>query len=183
LPPLRCGEKRITRPAQAPKPLLVIASDSPLSITADNNLFVLALDKQTMKKYLIILVLLASTIIFLASCKKFGKTYDLYFYTNIENSSGPLTLHIDDKNIGELPLLRTTLSTKNDTIISRAIHLKLRTGSYKIVAQDKQGNVKCTGVLKFRFNSFNGATCPGVLEHAMSGRILVTRIFFDNSEL
>jgi hypothetical protein len=134
-----------------------------------------------MKKYLIKSIILGITIIALADCKKTGNTYDVYFYTSIENSTGLLTLQLDDRTIGELPFFQTTLSAKNDTIIHKAIHLKLKTGKYKIVVHDNQGNVKCSGVLKFRFNSFNGATNPGVLEHAMSGKVLITRIFFEST--
>lgn len=125
------------------------------------------------------ILLLGITIIFLTGCKKIGKTYDVYFYTAIENSSGLLTLYLDNKNVGELPCLKTALLTKNDTITGNAIHLKLKTGKYKLVAKDKQGNVKFSGTLIFRFNKVNGSSDSGALEYAMSKNILITRIYFE----
>jgi hypothetical protein len=132
-----------------------------------------------MKKGLIKVMVLVSAIVILTNCKKLGKTYDAFFYTNIDSRSGPLTLELDGKIIGELPLLKATLSTTNDTILHKAIHLRLRTGNYKILVRNNQGDVKCSGNLIFRFNRFNGATNPGALEHAMSDKIIVTRVFFE----
>ena len=124
------------------------------------------------------LLFITLTVFLLTGCKKVGKTYDAYFYTAIETTDSHLILELDNKIIGEVPLLKTTLSTNNDTIINQALHLKLRTGKYKISVRDNNGNVKCSGILKFRFNNFNGATNPGVLEHAMKDNVLVTRIHF-----
>ncbi len=132
-----------------------------------------------MKRHLIKSAVFSLAIFCMAGCKKVGSAYDVYFYTNIEEPRGPVALHLDDKYIGELPVLKTTLSIKNDTILDKAIHLRLRTGKYKILVTDKQGTVKCSGNLKFRSNRFNGATNPGVVEYAIKDRILVNRIFFE----
>ncbi len=130
-----------------------------------------------MNRYITKLLILTSTIIFLTNCKKIGKTYDVFFYTNIETPTGPLSLNLDNKNIGELPILKTTLSTNNDTIKSNAIHLKLKTGRYKIQAKDSQGIIKFSGTLIFRFNNVEGSSKnPGAIEYAMSNNILALRI-------
>jgi hypothetical protein len=124
------------------------------------------------------LLLITLTVFLLTECKKVGTTYDAYFYTSIESSDSQLILELDDKTLGEIPLLKTTLSANNDTIINKALHLKLKTGKYKIVVRDKNDNLKCSGTLKFRFNKFNGATNQGVLEYAMTNNVIVTRIHF-----
>ena len=129
-----------------------------------------------MKKYLIKLILFASTIIVLTNCKKFGKDFDTYFYTDIENSAGPLTLFVDGKNKGELPNLKTSVSPTNDTVINNALHLILKSGRYKIEAKDNQGNLKCSGTLKFRSNSLSGSNTMGGQETSTSGKIVVTKL-------
>ena len=120
-----------------------------------------------MKKQLIKLLLLASTLIVLTNCKKFGRSYDAYFYADIEASAGPLTLFIDNQNKGELPNLKTSVSPTNDTILNNALHLKIKSGKYNIEAKDAQGNVKCSGTLKFRGNNLNVTGKTG--GHAASG--------------
>ena len=129
-----------------------------------------------MKKQFIRLLLLASTIIVLTNCKKFGKDYDNYFFTDIENSAGPLTLFIDGKNKGELPNLKTSVSPTNDTVINNALHLILKSGKYKIEAKDNQGNVKCSGTLKFRLNSLSTSGTMGGQATASSGKTIVTKL-------
>ena len=129
-----------------------------------------------MKKHFIKLILFASTIIVLTNCKKFGKDFDTYFYTDIENSAGPLTLFVDGKNKGELPNLKTSVSPTNDTIINNALHLTLKSGKYKIEAKDNQGNVKCSGTLKFRSNSLSGSSTMGGQATATSGKTVVTKL-------
>jgi len=129
-----------------------------------------------MKKQFIRLLLLASTIIVLTNCKKFGKDYDNYFFTDIENSAGPLTLFIDGKNKGELPNLKTSVSPTNDTVINNALHLILKSGKYKIEAKDNQGNVKCSGTLKFRTNRLSGSSTMGGQETSTLDKIVVTKL-------
>ena len=129
-----------------------------------------------MKKHFIKLVLLALTIIVMTKCKKIGKDFDTYFYTDIENLAGPLTLFIDGRNKGELPNLKTSVSPTNDTVISNALHLILKSGRYKIEAKDNQGNLKCSGTLKFRSNSLSGSNTMGGQETSTSGKIVVTKL-------
>lgn len=129
-----------------------------------------------MKKHFIKLILFASTIIVLTNCKKIGKDYDNYFFTDIENSAGPLILFIDGKNKGELPNLKTSVSPTNDTVINNALHLILKSGKYKIEAKDSQGNLKCSGTLKFRTNSLNGSSTMGGQETSTLDKIVVTKL-------
>lgn len=131
-----------------------------------------------MKTLAIKLVFLALAIVSLSNCKKVGKTYDAYFYTGNEISDGYLILELDNKIVGQVPSLKTTLTVNNDTIRNKALHLKLKSGKYKISVQDNFGNVKCSGVFNCRFNNYNGATNPGVLEYAMTNDVIVTRIHF-----
>src|SRR6478609_6115690 len=126
-----------------------------------------------MRKGGIRLILFVSTLLVLTNCKKFGETYDVYFYTDIENPTGPLTLSLDGKTYGELPLIKAIQHTGNDTILNNAIHLRLRTGKYDILVRDNRGNIKCSGDLKFRFNNFNGATNEGALVYAMSNKSMI----------
>ncbi|MBK7310351.1 MAG: hypothetical protein IPI93_06055 [Sphingobacteriaceae bacterium] len=129
-----------------------------------------------MKNHFIKLVLLASTIIVLTNCNKLGKDFDNYFYTDIENSAGPLTLFIDGKNKGGLPYLKTSVSPTNDTIINHALHLTLKSGKYKIEAKDNQGNLKCSFTLKFRSNLLSTSGTIGRQTTAASGKIVVTKL-------
>ena len=129
-----------------------------------------------MKKQLIKLILFASTIIVLTNCKKYGQDFDTYFYTDIQNSAGPLILFVDDKNKGELPNLKTSVSATNDTIINNALHLTLKSGKYKIEAKDSQGNLKCSGTLKFRSNSIGTTGTMGGQATASSGKTIVTKL-------
>jgi hypothetical protein len=131
-----------------------------------------------MNKNIRIVFFLIGTIILFTDCRKF-ETYDCFFYTDIENSTGPLTLTIDDLNLGDLPLLKNVSSPSSDTIFKKAVHLSLKHGRYKIEAIDNNGKSKCSGTLKLRFNSHKGSTDPGVLDFAQSGNILVIRIHFD----
>ena len=121
-------------------------------------------------------VAFASMIVVLTNCKKLGKDYDTYFYTDIENSYGPLTLYVDGENRGELPNLKTSVSPGNDTIINNALHLTLKSGRYKIEGKDDQGNVKCSGTLKFRTNSLSCSGTMGGQATASSGKIIVTKL-------
>ena len=129
-----------------------------------------------MKKHFIKLILLASTIIVLTNCKKFGKTFDTYFYTDIENTAGPLYLYIDGNSKGELPNLKTSLSPTNDTIINNALHLRLRSGKYKIEGKDNQGTVKVSGYIKFRTNAVGNGSTMGGLGTASSDKVIVNNI-------
>lgn len=132
----------------------------------------------TMKKHIIKLILFASTIIALTNCKKLGKHFDTYFYTDIENYNGPLFLYIDGKSKGELPNLKTSLSPTNDTIINNALHFSLRSGKYKIEGKNNQGNLKYSGYLKFRTNSIGGGGIMGGAASASSGDIIVNKIYY-----
>jgi hypothetical protein len=118
----------------------------------------------------------AALMVALVNCKKFGKDHETYFYTDIENASGPLTLYVDGENKGQLPNLKTSVSPSNDTVINNALHLTLRSGRYKIEAKDDQGNVKCAGALKFRANSLNCSSTMGGQATASSGKIIVTKL-------
>jgi hypothetical protein len=129
-----------------------------------------------MKKHFIKLILFASTIIVLTNCKKIGKDFETYFYTDIENSAGPLTLFVDGKNKGELPNLKTSISTTNDTIINNALHLTLKSGKYKIEAKDNQGNVKVSGHVKFRTNATGTGGTMGGIATASSNKIIVNKL-------
>jgi hypothetical protein len=129
-----------------------------------------------MKKRFITLILFASTIIVQTNCKKFGKDFETFFYTDGENSAGPLTLFVDAENKGELPNLKTSVSSTNDTVINNALHLKLKSGKYKIEAKDRQGNLKFSGTLKFRSNSVGGSSTMGGQEIVSSDKIVVTKL-------
>lgn len=129
-----------------------------------------------MKKQLIKLILFVSTMIVLTNCQKFGQNYATYFYTDIENKAGPLTLFVDGKSKGELPNLKTSLSPTNDTIINHALHLTLKSGKYKIEAKDSHGTLKYSGTLKFRSNSMGGSSTKGGQATASSGKTVVTKL-------
>jgi hypothetical protein len=129
-----------------------------------------------MRKQFLKCVIFTSLVVVLVNCKKFGKEYDTYFYTDIENTSGPLTLYVDGENKGALPNLKTSVSPGNDTVINNALHLNLRSGRYKIEGKDDQGNVKCSGTLKFRTNSLNCSSTMGGQATASSGKIIVTKL-------
>lgn len=130
-----------------------------------------------MKKHFIKLLLLASAIV-LTNCKKYGKTFDTYFYTDMENSNGPLFLYIDGDTKGELPNLKTTLSPANDTILSNALHFRLRSGKYKIEGKDHDGTLKFSGYLKFRPGSIGTGGTMGGSGTSAAGNVIVTKIFY-----
>ena len=131
-----------------------------------------------MKKSILKLTLLLSTIIVLTNCKKFGKEHDTYFYTGVDNTTGPLTLFIDGKDRGQLPTLKVIISPSNDTIIKNALHLTLNSGKYKFEAKDSQGNLKCSGTLKFKSNSLSGSSTMGSQETSSSGKVVVTKLSY-----
>lgn len=131
-----------------------------------------------MNKGLIKLTVLVSALILLTNCKKFGSTFDAYFYTDVEGSAGPLFLFVDGESKGELPNLKTSTSPANDTVLNKALHLKLRSGKYKIEGKDSDGKVKFSGYLKFRSNCVaNGGTLGGQAT-ASSGKVIVTKIYY-----
>ncbi|MBA3681640.1 MAG: hypothetical protein H0W73_10830 [Bacteroidetes bacterium] len=129
-----------------------------------------------MRKSLSKMFILVSTLFVLTNCKKLGKTYDGYFYTDIENPSGPLYLYVDDAYKGELPNLKTRLAPNNDTLLNQALHLSLKSGRYKIVGKDAQGSVKSSGTLKFRSYSTSGSSTIGgqatsINEHTFAHKV------------
>ncbi len=129
-----------------------------------------------MKKHFIKLMLFVSTFILLTNCKKLGSDYDTYFYTDVENSDGALTLFVDGKNKGELPNLKTSVSATNDTIINNALHLTLKSGKYKIETKDSKGNTKSSGTIKFNRNSLRGSSTMGGQSSASTGNKVVTKL-------
>lgn len=128
-----------------------------------------------MKKFTVII---ASALLFMG-CKKIGKAFDGYFYTDVETSAGQLFLYIDDENKGELPNLKTRLSPDNDTVINNALHLTLKSGGrYKVVGKDAQGNVKCSGTLTFKTNSSRGSSTVGGQATTQIDRTFAHKLYY-----
>lgn len=129
-----------------------------------------------MKKKILKLILLASTILILTNCKKYGKDHESYFYTDIDSSSVPLTLFIDGENKGVLPNFQTSNFPSNDTILNNALKLSLKSGKYKIEAKDYLGNIKCSGVMKFRSNKISAINTIGAYSLANNGSKIVVEL-------
>jgi hypothetical protein len=133
---------------------------------------------KSMKHQFIKVILFTAGVMVLVNCKRFGKDHNAYFFTDVENNGGHLTLFIDGKNKGELPNLKTSVSPGNDTVLTQALHLILSPGRYKLEAKDDQGNVKCSGLIKFRSNSLNNSCTMGSQATSRSGNTIVAKLSY-----
>jgi hypothetical protein len=124
-------------------------------------------------------ILTALILFSLTTCKKFGTSQDLFFYSDIDSASAPMTLFVDDELKGVLPNLHVQVSVDNDTITREALHLSLKPGKYNLVAKDNQGNVRCEGWFKFSKNSVKTSATKGGQAFAGSNTTKVFELFFN----
>lgn len=131
-----------------------------------------------MKKSIIKVIYYVSLLIFLFSCNKADQKYDVYFFTDIENSPEPLSLFVEGKYIGKLPYLNTDVSPINDTIIKSALHLVLERGKYNIEAKDDLGSVKYSGKSKFKPGSLSGTSSVGRQTSSASNNVVAIKLSY-----
>jgi len=111
-------------------------------------------------------------------CKKVNEDSDVYFYTS-NKSTSTLKLYINQKEKGELPVINTCLSAKNDTILCKAIHLKLVPREYKLEVRGENGDVKFSGLFKIQPNYYQTSCTIGQVDNAIADGVLVSRISFN----
>jgi hypothetical protein len=128
-----------------------------------------------MKKRIRNLILVLCAVLTLTNCDKYNKTFDAYFYSDVESAKTPLTLELDGEKKGELPNLKTSLSPDNDTIIKNALYLRLKSGKYNFEVKDVDGTVRCKGYLKFKTNSTKASVTMGGEATSLSGNVIVSR--------
>jgi len=135
-----------------------------------------------MKKVSLILALLAlSAFLLLTNCTKNKEEYNAYFYTTHSTSEIQLSLFIDDEYYGELPYLNPKPSCSDDTQKAGALYVKLSNGKHKLVAKDKQGVIRSSGILKISNNnlsSSSGKDGRGGQEINHKGQCLVIGMFY-----
>lgn len=131
-----------------------------------------------MKLHLLKYALLASTLLVLTNCKKFGKDFDTYFYTDVETTDGTVSLFVDGNYKGILPSFQSAVSLSNDTILQHALHLRLKSGRYSIVAKDHQGYEKFRGSIKFKSSSWASSSQKGGCTNAYSSQKVVSKLKF-----
>jgi len=130
-----------------------------------------------MLKQLSRIAIFISVVVIVTNCKKFGKPFDTYFFTDIESTAGPLQLFVDGNNKGHLPDLKTSMSPDNDTIIRQALHLTLKAGKYHLQAKDSLSNVISECTLKFSSTSTRLSGGKGGQATSSSSDRLVTKFY------
>ena len=114
-----------------------------------------------MKKFSKLLLVLTITA-FLSACKKNQTTFDSYIYTTI--SERALALYIDNKYLGELPIVNCKTTEATESQKQLMFHTSLPSGKYKISAKDAEGKVYSETYLKIKGR-------PGCMESGMHGGV------------
>ncbi|MBA3662954.1 MAG: hypothetical protein H0W61_01930 [Bacteroidetes bacterium] len=97
------------------------------------------------------------------ACNKEKNSYNVYFYTNKKDEYTHLKLYINEKEKGDLPYFTTKLNFENDTLMPRALYLKMAPGNYPIIIKDQWGNVKLDGHIKVKRKSLVASSVIGEL--------------------
>ncbi|MBI4645123.1 MAG: hypothetical protein HY738_00665 [Bacteroidia bacterium] len=134
-----------------------------------------------MKKIITTLTAVALIALLLTHCKKYNTTFNSYFYTSKDSNEVQLSLYIDGNYKGDLPYLTNKPTCDNDSLKQKALFLTLQSGKYKIVAKDKQDNIKSSSTLKITNNSMDGKTGnggSGGLEATSKDNCLIVGVFY-----
>lgn len=113
------------------------------------------------------------------NCNKEKNTFTAYVYTNRLDQYSHLKLFLNDKDKGDLPYFTKKMSFDDDSLLAKALVIKLPPDNYPFIVKDQWGNVKVDGHVKVKRGTLKTEAVIGELISTTRGKDVIIEIKYN----